>query len=115
MFKSFEDVIAFNQANFDAAVQTGTKLAAGFESVTKEYIGIATKSFEGAVETGKTLSSVKNPTDAIALQQKLAKDGYESALADAKKLTELSTGVVKTAFEPMQARYKVAFESFSKI
>lgn len=114
MFKSFEDVVAFNQANIDAAVQTSTKLTAGIESLTKEYIANATKAFEGAVESAKTVTSAKTPTDVIALQQKLAKDNYEAAVAEATKFQELSTGLVKSAFEPMQARYKAAFETFSK-
>lgn len=110
MFKSYEDVMTFNKANMDALVQSGTKFATGFEAITKEAFTFTSKAMESAMENAKTLATMKNPSEAIALQQKLAKEAWEASVAETNRLAEMSTVVSKSALEPIQARYKVAFE-----
>ncbi|MGB0697037.1 MAG: phasin family protein [Rhodospirillaceae bacterium] len=110
MMKSYEDVVAFNKENLDAAVAAGTTFAKGVEELSKEYMAVANKSFDTAVEASKAVASCKTPQELSALQQKLAKEGVETAVADSKKLAEMASSVLKTSFEPVTARAKVAFE-----
>jgi phasin family protein len=114
MFKSYEDVVAFNKANVDAAVLAGTKFATGLEEVTKEVFGYTSKSFEDAVESVKTVTSCKTAAEAAQIQQKLAKDSWEGFVAESTKLAEMGTVVAKSAMEPIQSRYKTVFETFGK-
>ncbi len=114
MLKSYEDVVAFSKANIDAAVLAGTKFAAGMEEVTKEVFGFTTKSFETAVEGVKAVTSCKTAAEAAQIQQKLAKDSWETLVAESTKLTEMSTVVAKSAAEPFQVRCKTVFETFGK-
>ncbi len=111
MIKSYEDVVKFNKDNLDAAVAAGTTLAKGVETLSKEYFGYAGKSFDTAVEASKALASCKSPTEFTELQTKLAKDGFDDMVAQSKKMSELTTGVLKSAFEPVGARAKTVFET----
>ena len=113
MLKTFDDVVAFNKANVDAFFQAGTKFATGAEEIAKEVFGYTGKAFEGAVETSKAFTSCKTPVEVAQLNQKLAKDNWDAAVAEGTKLAEMATVVTKSAFEPVQARYKAAFDSFS--
>lgn len=114
MFKTYDDVIAFNQANVDAFVQSGTKVATGAEQMAKEYFAFAGKSFETALENVKAVSGCKTAAEVISLQQKLAKDNFETMVAEGTKFSEMGTVVAKSALEPLQARYKAAFDSATK-
>jgi phasin family protein len=109
--KSYEDIVKFNKENLDAAVAAGTTFAKGVEDLSKEYFGYAGKSFDAAVEATKALSSCKTPAEAATLQQKLAKEGFEGFMAESKKLSEMTTAIMKGAFEPVGARAKVAMDS----
>lgn len=113
MFKTYDDVLSFNQANVDALVQSGTKLATGIEEVTKEYFGFAGKTFEQAMDNAKALTACKTATDVIQMQQKFAKDAWESAVAETNRMTEMGTVITKSVLEPIQARYKATFEAFN--
>lgn len=111
MFKTYEDIISFNQANIDALVQSGTKLATGTEQVTKEALSFVGKTFETTVENAKAMAACKTAAEVLQLQQKFAKDAWDRAVAETSRLSEMGTVVSQSALEPLQARYKVAFSA----
>lgn len=113
MLKTYDDMIAFNKANVDAFVQSSTQAAAGAEQIAKEAFAFAGKSFETAMENVKAVSTCKTAAEVISLQQKLAKDNFDSLVAESTKLSEMGTVVTKSALEPLQARYKAAFDGLS--
>ena len=116
--KNYDDIIAFNQNNFDAFVASSTAVAKGFEELTKEYVAFANKSFEDAVEAGKQLVAAKTVNEAVDLQTKIAKESWEKAVAEGQKISEISTGIFKTASTPIsapdQATVDVATETAKK-
>lgn len=111
MFKTYEDVISFNQANIDALVQSTTTLTTGTEQVTKEAFSYMSKAFETSIENAKTLAACKTAAEALQLQQKMAKEALDAAVAETTRLSEMSTVVSKSAIEPIQKLYKGAFDS----
>ena len=48
--------------------------------------------------------AVKSPTDFIELQQRLIKEGVETALGDSQRIAHLTTAVFTAAFEPVKKR-----------
>lgn len=114
MFKTYDDVVSFSKANVDAAVLAGTKLATGLEEVSKEVFGYTSKSLETALETAKAVAGCKTAAEVLQLQQTAAKSSWDGFVAETTKLTEMGTVIAKSAAEPIQARYKAAFEGFSK-
>lgn len=111
MIKNYETLMQFNKDSMDAFVQSGTKLANGFEQIAKEGFGFAGRSFETAIEAGQALAACKTPAEMIQLQTKLAKENWETMVAETTKLSELSTAVMKSAVEPLSDRYKKTFDS----
>lgn len=111
MFKSYDEMVAFAKGNIDAAVQAGNKFSKGCEDMSKECLGLAGGSFDRATETVKALSSVKTPSEAIQLQQKLAKENWETSVAQMKKMADLSQMTMKNAMDPLNARYKAVMET----
>ena len=116
---NYDDIIAFNQNNFDAFVASSTAMAKGFEELTKEYVAYANESFEDAIEAGKQIVAAKTMNEAFDLQTKIAKETWEKAIAESQKITEISTGIFKTASTPIservQATVDVATETGKKV
>ncbi len=88
--------------NAAAFSETGHSVLAVFQELTQAYQQIATKNSAKLTESIQALGSVKNPVDFVGLQQKLVKEGFESALADSRHIAELTMSIFTTAFDPMK-------------
>jgi len=107
---NYDDLVAFNQNTFDAFVASGTVVAKGFETLTKEYVSFASESFEEAVEAGKKIVAAKTVNEAVDVQTKIAKAAWEKAVAEGQKVTEISTGIFKEASAPISERVQASVE-----
>ena len=54
---------------------------------------------------------VKSPTDFIELQQRLIKEGVETAVGDSKRMAQSTTAVFTAAFEPVMKRIEAVQNS----
>jgi len=104
MDKTYADFVALNQDNFDAFVKSGTTVAKGFEQLTKHFADVTAKSFEEAIEVSKKFAAVKSPTEFFQIQSKVFTESFENAIAQGKKVVELSTAIVKDASAPIAER-----------
>lgn len=108
---NYDDIVAFNQNNFDAFVASSTVFAKGVEELTKEYVAFASGTFEDAVEASKQLVAVKSVNEAVDLQTKIAKESWEKAVAEGQKITEISTGIFKEASAPLSERVQATVDA----
>lgn len=97
-----------------ALSESGKGSAAAVVDLTKAYQELAAKNIKKLTEAVATLTSAKNPTEFLELQQKLVKDGIESAVNDSRHIAELTTAVFATAFEPMKKQFEAAQKSVTK-
>ena len=70
--------------------------------MTTAYQELATKNVKNLTAAIQALSSVKNPSQFIELQQKLIKEGVEAAVSDGRHIAQLTTTVFTAAFEPVK-------------
>ena len=108
--KNYDDIVAFNQDNFDAFVASSTAAAKGFEELTKQYVAFASASVEDAITAGKKIVAAKTVNEAIDLQTKIAKDSWEKAIAEGQKITEISTVIFKDASAPLSERVQATVD-----
>jgi phasin family protein len=111
---SFDAIVEFHKANFDALVQSQTVIAKGFQEISKELVAQAQAHLEAAVATGKSAFAAKTFKDVIELNVDGAKVSYEKLVAGTTKLGELGVQVSNEAFAPIKARATVATETFLK-
>jgi hypothetical protein len=52
----------------------------------------------------QALAGVKSPAEYIELQQRLIKEGVETAVGDTQRMAQLTTAVFTAAFEPVMKR-----------
>jgi phasin family protein len=52
----------------------------------------------------QALAGVKGPAEFIELQQRLIKEGVETAVGDSQRIAQLTSAVFTAAFEPVKKR-----------
>lgn len=107
---NYDDIVAFNQNTLDAFVASGTVVAKGFETLTKQYVSFASESFEEAIDAGKKIVAAKTVNEAVDMQTKLAKAAWEKAVVEGQKVSEISTGIFKEASAPISERVQASVE-----
>ena len=108
------DAVEFNKANVEAIVEAGKIVAKGAQEMGKTNMEFAKKNFEDAQAAVKEMTAVKSPTDFVKLQGKLARKGFDTAVAQGSKNTEAMVKLVNEMFQPISNRIAVTTELFKK-
>jgi phasin family protein len=102
--KSDEAVNEIMKGDADALAESGNASRAAVQELTKAYQELATKNARDLTAAMQALARVKSPTEFIELQQKLIKEGVETAVGDSQRIAQLTTAVFSAAFEPVKRR-----------
>ena len=73
---------------------------AAVQELTKAYRELTTKNARNLTAAMQALAAVKSPAEFIDTQQRLIKEGVETAISDSQQITQLTTAVFTAAFEP---------------
>jgi phasin family protein len=99
------------KSNVDALTASGNASRAAIQELTKAYQELATKNGRNLTAAMQALAAVKNPAEFIALQQRLIKEGVETAVGDSQRIAQLTTAVFTAAFESMKKRIEAGQNS----
>jgi len=103
MMKSFEEFQSFGKDGFEAYVASSNALTKGFQAIAQEAADYSRKSFEKGTAAFEKLSASKSFDKALEVQQALAKESYESLVAQMTKLNEMYIATAKEAYKPFEA------------
>ena len=92
------------KGNVDALTETGNASRAAVQELTKAYQELTTKNARNLTAAMQALVGVKSPAEFIELQQRLIKEGVETAVGDSQRISQLTTAVFTAAFEPVKKR-----------
>jgi phasin family protein len=92
------------KGNADALTESGDASRAAVQELTKAYQELTTKNARNFTAVMQALAGVKGPAEFIELQQKLIKEGVETAVGDSQRIAQLTTAVFTAAFEPVKKR-----------
>jgi phasin family protein len=95
------------KGNVDALTETGNASRAAVQELTKAYQELTTKNARSLTAAMQALVGVKSPAEFIELQQRLIKEGVETAVGDSQRIAQLTTAVFTAAFEPVKKRIEV--------
>lgn len=108
--KAGEELTEFTKGNMEALAASAKTAAKGAETLGQEMAEYGKKSFETASATMKTLATVKTPTEMFQIQSDYAKTTFDSAVAEASKLSEAWLKLAGDVFSPISNRYALAAE-----
>ena len=84
--------------------ESGNGSRVAVQELTKAYQELTTKNVRNLTAAMQALAGVKSPAEYIALQQRLIREGTETALGDSQRIAQLTTAVFTAAFEPVKKR-----------
>ena len=114
MFKSYDEMTEISKENVDAVVAFNTKIAKGYEDLSKEIVAFTQASFEAQVEATKAIFGAKSLREVIDLQSEMTRSQFDKVMAESAKITEMSVKVANEAYEPLQARVNMTVEKMMK-
>ena len=103
MMKSFEEFQSFGKDGFEAYVASSNALTKGFQAIAQEAADYSRKSFEKGSAAFEKLTASKSLDKALEVQQALAKESYDSLVAQMTKMNELYIATAKEAYKPFEA------------
>lgn len=112
--KSYEEFAALSKGNVEAVVASSAVVVKGAEDFSKAYATLTKTFFEKYVAAGKAVLAAKSVDEVVAVSNDFAKTSYESLVAEAGKLQELSVQVANEALAPLSARFTIAVEKLAK-
>jgi phasin family protein len=90
------------KGNVNALTDSSNASSAAFQELAKAYQELSTKNMANMTAAFQAFSAVKDPAEFIELQQRLIKDGIETAIHDSRHIAELTAAMFTAAFEPMK-------------
>lgn len=110
----YEEFASFSKGNVEAVAASGAVVVKGAEDFSKAYALLTKTFFEKYVAIGKVVLAAKSVEEVVAISNDFAKTSYESLVAEAGKLQELSVQVANEALAPLSARFTIAVEKMAK-
>ena len=92
----------------EAIAESNAASTAALQQLTKAYQELAVKNARNLTTAMEALAKVKSPSELIALQQKLMREGVEAAISDSQTIARLTSAMFAAAFEPMRKQIEAA-------
>ncbi len=99
--RGIEDLIAANEAGFEAAIHANTVFAKGLESLATEWLGYARTSTEAQAAAVRAMLSAQSPAEFFAVQAEFAKAAFSASLDESRKLSVMSAEVFDATAKPV--------------
>ena len=105
MLKGFEEFQKVGKDGFDAAVRSFGEFNKGFQAIAAEVTDYSKKAFEDGTRAFEQLIGAKSIEQAIEIQSQYAKKAYDAYVAEVSKLGEMSVGLAKDAYKPVETAF----------
>lgn len=110
--KMSEELVDFAKGNVEAVVASARVAAKAGEALGQEAADYGKKHLESATAAFKSFATVKSPTELFQLQSDYAKTSFDSAVAEASRLSESMLKFAGDIAQPLSTRYAIAAEKF---
>jgi phasin family protein len=108
--KLSEELVDFAKGNVEAVIASARVAAKASEILGQEAAEYGKKNFETATTAFKSFATVKSPTELFQLQSEFAKASFDSAVAEASRVSESLLKVAGDIAQPISNRYALAAE-----
>ncbi|HLN09731.1 MAG TPA: phasin family protein [Roseiarcus sp.] len=92
----------------EAMTESRAASTAALQELTRAYQEMAIKNAKNLTAAMEALAKVKSPSELIALQQRLMREGVEAAISESQTIARLTSAMFAAAFEPMRKQIEAA-------
>ncbi len=108
--KLSEELVDLAKGNVEALIASARVAAKASEQLGQEAAEYGKRHFDSATSVFKSFASVKSPTELFQLQSEFAKSSFDSAVAEASRVSESLMKVAGDIAQPLSNRYSLAAE-----
>jgi phasin family protein len=112
--KTTEQITSFSQGNVEAIMRSGQVWAVGCQAISKTMAATAQTHLDQTMSAWRALITVKSLREAMDLRASLTHAPFETAFAEAGKLTDASMKLVEETMAPITERITLAAEKFKQ-
>jgi len=105
-----EEFVDFAKGNVEAVIASARVAAKAGETLGQEAAEYSKKNLETATAAFRSFATVKSPTELFQLQSEFAKASFDSAVAEASRVSESLLKVAGDIAQPISNRYALAAE-----
>jgi phasin family protein len=113
--RTAEELVTFGQGNLEAMIKSSQIWLAGVQDLSKQVASNAQEQVDATVSALRALTGVRSPKEAMEVQANLARNSFEKALTESRRLTDSSVKLAEQAVAPIAARVTLAFEKFGRV
>ena len=108
-------MVDFMQRNVEAVITANQTAFAGAQAVAKRHGEIVTKTMEDSAKTAQDLMAAGSPEKRVETQTATLKDGYVTAIANTKELSDIMTTSGGEALEIISKRVTDGLDEVTKM
>ena len=100
----YDDIIEFHKANLEALIQSNTRLASGFQELSRDFLAEVQEGLDDSASKARTALAAPSMKEVIEIAVDNSLSGYQKLAASSAKLTQQSLKVLSDAIAPVAAR-----------
>ena len=101
---AYDDIIEFHKANLEALIQSNTRLASGFQELSRDFLAEVQEGLDDSASKARTALAAPSIKEVIEITLDNSLSGYQKLAASSAKLTQQSWKVLSDAIAPVAAR-----------
>lgn len=101
MLKAYNEMGAMANDGMNAAMETANVLTTGCNEMFQSMATLIQNSLTQTTEAGRAMLNARTMRDLVDTQNSLIKEGFEAAIGEASKITQLSVRIAQQISEPM--------------
>ena len=106
--KFAQEAAGYSREGIEAFMKSGTIFAKGFEDIYRTSMTMAQDAAEKQAQFVKEAMAVKNLNEFTDVQNKIAQANFDDFMANATKISEMSTKLLTEASEPINKQVNKA-------
>ncbi len=110
-----DQIVSAQRKNIEALAAANKTAADGMQAVMTRQAEILKRTMEEATSAVQEMMSAGAPEDQVAKQVELTKDGFETAIANMRELSEMMAKSQNEAMDILNTRVTESLEEFKKL
>jgi len=100
----YDEIIEFHKANMEALIQSNTRLASGFQELSRDFLAEVQEGLDDSASKTRLALEAPSMKEVIEIALDNSLSGYQKLAASSAKLTQQSWKLLSDAIAPVAAR-----------
>lgn len=114
VMSAYEEIGSLARDHLDATIKSASAASKGWDELARSTNGIFQESLARVVSSSKTILGARSLREVADLQNEIVKDMFDSWVASANKISEISARVTQDVVAPITEHTNTAFHKIAQ-